>query len=264
MNSELQTCTICLQDIEENGSVTLNCGHQFHLKCFMELQQSNCNNKRKCSNCRQEQNIPLLIDANQQQEQINDARLEEMILHLSRQQHNLQRLERRLDRQQNRLNRERQVLNQNRIQFEQHREEYLQEHFTDIIQNAVQQQLNDILNQEIDRLENERQRIENDRVNINTIIEETVQERLKTEKKKDKKQKDKKPKDKKQKKTMTIEEIIKGMENDFTLKQCLEYLSKNNKKIKKNSLRKKLYKMENTKDIIINKSGRTYVFKINN
>ena len=63
---EKPTCTICLEDVDENKSMTvLDCGHKFHLKCFMELQVRGDNNK-KCPNCRQEQDIP---DMHQRQQQ---------------------------------------------------------------------------------------------------------------------------------------------------------------------------------------------------
>ena len=55
---EKETCTICLDIIEKKGLVILNCGHYFHLTCFMDLQVNGDNNKRKCPNCRMEQDIP--------------------------------------------------------------------------------------------------------------------------------------------------------------------------------------------------------------
>jgi hypothetical protein len=44
--------------VKDSASVKLDCGHKFHLKCYMNLQMSNGSNKRKCPNCRKEQDIP--------------------------------------------------------------------------------------------------------------------------------------------------------------------------------------------------------------
>lgn len=54
-------CSICLCDLGRNGKVILNCGHKFHLDCYMNLQADGDDNiKKKCPNCRSIQKIPTL------------------------------------------------------------------------------------------------------------------------------------------------------------------------------------------------------------
>jgi len=51
-------CSICLEDIEINGKVTLSCCHEFHLKCYMELLVNGGVNRSNCPNCRAAQDLP--------------------------------------------------------------------------------------------------------------------------------------------------------------------------------------------------------------
>lgn len=57
-------CSICLDYInnkdEKTGETKLNCGHKFHLKCFMLLQIQGGANRRNCPNCRAKQNLPII------------------------------------------------------------------------------------------------------------------------------------------------------------------------------------------------------------
>jgi hypothetical protein len=55
------TCSICLEDVVKRGSCVLGCGHEFHLKCFMELQVNGGVNRKNCPNCRAEQDLPDLV-----------------------------------------------------------------------------------------------------------------------------------------------------------------------------------------------------------
>jgi len=50
-------CCICFEQLKENGSATLDCGHKFHLCCIIKLQLSTtqCN---KCPLCRGEFECP--------------------------------------------------------------------------------------------------------------------------------------------------------------------------------------------------------------
>lgn len=65
-----ETCSICLDDIERNGSTTLECGHEFHLKCFMELQINGGANRSKCPNCRAQQDLPQVPRAQPQPQRV--------------------------------------------------------------------------------------------------------------------------------------------------------------------------------------------------
>lgn len=55
---EAETCSICLEDVNKRGFVTLDCGHEFHLKCWMQLKISVGANRDKCPNCRADQDVP--------------------------------------------------------------------------------------------------------------------------------------------------------------------------------------------------------------
>ena len=55
-----ETCSICLDDVLNNGKVKLSCGHEFHLKCYIELQVDGGANKKACPNCRSVQDIPTV------------------------------------------------------------------------------------------------------------------------------------------------------------------------------------------------------------
>jgi hypothetical protein len=54
VNKEQDACCICLDDLENNGIATLECGHTIHLNCFMEFMLCNSrhSNNNKCPLCR--------------------------------------------------------------------------------------------------------------------------------------------------------------------------------------------------------------------
>jgi len=60
VQEEKETCSICLDDVTKKGSVTLDCGHEFHLKCWMQLKIEGGANKDKCPNCRADQDVPSI------------------------------------------------------------------------------------------------------------------------------------------------------------------------------------------------------------
>jgi hypothetical protein len=57
MSQEVNDCSICLEKVN-SACAKLDCGHEFHLKCWMELQIGGGASKRKCPNCRKLQDVP--------------------------------------------------------------------------------------------------------------------------------------------------------------------------------------------------------------
>lgn len=51
---EVHNCPICMEDIGNKNSSTLECGHKFHLSCIFELYKQNSAFSNKCPMCRDE------------------------------------------------------------------------------------------------------------------------------------------------------------------------------------------------------------------